>query len=168
MDLTMEKWIELLKANNYLGIKQYLKSGGNSNKCEENGESVICFALRYRCDTEILELLIDNNADLFHYDEEGVSVFDVAVTYNNLFIIEKLIALGFDVNSSTRRSGFTALMGAVCYGRTAIIEKLLELGVNVQQQDGHGLSALDFARKMRKTAILQLLQKAIECNQDSE
>jgi hypothetical protein len=33
--------------------------------------------------------------------------------------------------------------------------------VDVQRQDGHGLSALDFARKMRKTAILELLQKHI-------
>lgn len=157
----MEKWIELLKANNYLGIKQYLKNDANPNECEENGESVICFALRYACDEEILQLLVDNNADLFHYDDEGVSVFDVAVTYNNLLIIEKLIEKGFDVNSSTRRSGFTALMGAVCYGRIEIIQKLLDLGVDVQRQDGHGLSALDFARKMRKTAILELLQKHI-------
>lgn len=153
----MEKWIELLKANNFLGVKQYLKNGGNPNEVEENGESVLCFALRYHCDQEIFDILIDSGADLYQTDDEGVSVFDVAVTYNNLFLIERLIADGFDVNVSTRRSGFTPLMGAVCYGRHEVIQKLLDMGVDVVVRDGQGLNALDFARKMRKTSILNLL-----------
>ena len=157
----MEKWIELLKSNNFLGVKQYLKNGGNPNEVEENGESVLCFALRYHCDQEIFDILIDSGADLYQTDDEGVSVFDVAVTYNNLFLIERLIADGFDVNVSTRRSGFTPLMGAVCYGRTEVIQKLLDMGVDVAARDGHGLSAVDFARKMRKKPILDLLESFI-------
>jgi len=155
----MEQWIELLKSNNYLGVKQFLKSGANPNETEENGESVICFALRYHCDQEMLDLLIENGADLHHVDHEGVSVFDVAVTYNNLAIIEKLISEGFDVNKATRNSGFTPLMGAVCYGRLEVIKKLLDLGVDVHARDAYGLNAVDFARKMHKKSILALLKK---------
>lgn len=154
----MEQWIELLKANNYPGIKQYLKSGANPNDVEENGESVICFAMRYHCDPDILELLIEHGADLNHVDHEGVSVFDVAVTYNNLAIIDRLLDGGFDVNKATRNSGFTPLMGAVCYGRSEIIEKLMEKGVNLTARDTHGFSAIDFARKMHKKSILALLE----------
>jgi len=154
----MEEWITLLKANDYLGIKKYLKSGGNPNEVEENGESVICFALRYHCDEEIIDLLIESGADVNHTDNEGVSVFDVAVTYNNLSLIERLIKSGFDVNHPTRQSGFTPLMGAVCYGRTEVIKKLLELGVDVHARDAYGLNAIDFARKMHKKSILDLLQ----------
>jgi len=154
----MEQWIELLKANDYLGVKKYLKNGANPNEVEENGESVICFAMRYHCDSEILDLLIENGADIHHVDDEGVSVFDVAVTYNNLPLIEKLIKDGFDVNRATRRSGFTPLMGAVCYGRVDVIKKLLDMGVNVQSRDAYGLSAIDFARKMHKKSILALLE----------
>lgn len=153
----MDQWIKLLKANDYLGIKKYLKEGGNPNACEENGESVLCFALRYRCDQEIIDLLIEQGADTMMTDNEGVSVFDVAVTYNNLALIERLIGEGFDVHHATRRSGFTPLMGAVCYGRVEIIKKLLELGVDVYARDSHGYSALDFARKMNKKEILKLL-----------
>lgn len=154
----MEQWIELLKANDYLGVKKYLKNGANPNEVEENGESVICFAMRYHCDSEILDLLIENGADIHHVDDEGVSVFDVAVTYNNLPLIEKLIEDGFDVNRATRRSGFTPLMGAVCYGRVDVIKKLLDMGVNIQSRDAYGLSAIDFARKMHKKSILALLE----------
>ncbi|MDD5159978.1 MAG: ankyrin repeat domain-containing protein [Sulfuricurvum sp.] len=154
----MEQWIELLKANDYLGIKKYLKNGGSPNEVEENGESVICFAMRYHCDSEIIDLLIENGADIHHVDDEGVSVFDVAVTYNNLTLIEKLISDGFDINQPTRRSGFTPLMGAVCYGRVEVIKKLLELKVDIHSRDAYGLSALDFARKMHKKSILALLE----------
>ena len=154
----MEEWIRLLKANDYLGIKKYLSNGGNPNDAEENGESVICFAMRYGCDDEILELLIDQGADLHHLDMEGVSVFDVAVTYNRLDIIRRLIDEGFDVNHASRHSGFTPLMGAVCYGRTEVIRMLLEKGVDVTARDSHGLSAIDFARKMHKKSILTLLE----------
>lgn len=154
----MEQWIDYLKSNNYLGIKQYLKSGANPNDAEENGESVICFAMRYQCDQEILDLLIEQGADLNHTDNEGVSVFDVAVTYNCLPIIDRLIESGFDVNKATRKSGFTPLMGAVCYGRTEIIQRLLEKGVDLTARDSHGFSAADFARKMHKKSIMALLE----------
>lgn len=154
----MEEWNRLLKANDYLGIKKYLKSGANPNMTEENGESVLCFALRYRCDQEIIEILIEHNADIFHVDHEGVSVFDVAVTYNNLELIELLINKGFDIHHPTRKSGFTPLMGAVCYGRVEVIKKLLNLGIDVNSRDSYGLSAIDFARKMHKKSILALLE----------
>lgn len=154
----MEKWITLLRDNNYLGVKRYLQNGGNPNEEEENGESVICFAMRYGCDSELIDLLIENGSDLHHIDHEGVSVFDVAVTYNNLPMIERLVDDGFDVHTATRRSGFTPLMGAVCYGRIDVIKKLLSLGVDLEARDSHGLSAADFARKMHKKTILSLLR----------
>lgn len=153
----MDQWISLLKANDYLSIKKYLKNGGNPNAVEDNGESVICFAMRYRCEAEIIDLLIELGADLHHVDNEGVSVFDVAVTYNYLIIIERLLDNGFDVNVATRKSGFTPLMGAVCYGRIEVVKKLLEKEANVSARDNHGFTALDYARKMNKKSILILL-----------
>lgn len=154
----MEQWIRLLKANDYLGIKKYLKEGGDPNAQEDNGESVICFAMRYRCDAEIIELLIESGADLNHIDKEGVSVFDVAVTYNNLAMIERLLEEGFDLSAPTRKSGFTPLMGAVCYGRIDVVKKLLQKKVDISARDNHGFTAFDYARKMHKKSILALLQ----------
>ncbi|MDD5717409.1 MAG: ankyrin repeat domain-containing protein [Sulfuricurvum sp.] len=155
----MEQWTILLKANDYLGVKKYLKNGGNPNEVEENGESVLCFAIRYHCDEMLIDLLLENGADIHHVDHEGVSVFDVAVTYNNLSVIEKLINDNFDINQASRKSGFTPLMGAVCYGRVDVIKKLLEMGVDLNARDAYGLSAIDFARKMRKKSILSLLEE---------
>jgi ankyrin repeat protein len=154
----MDQWISLLKANDYLGIKKYLSNGGNPNAQEDNGESVICFAMRYRCDQEIIELLIEKGANLTHVDNEGVSVFDVAVTYNHLPVIDQLLESEFDINTPTRKSGFTPLMGAVCYGRIEVVRKLLGKKANLSARDNHGFTVFDYARKMNKKSILALLE----------
>ena len=153
----MNKWLELLKNDDYLGIKKYIRSGGDLSETNEAGESVLACALRAQCDMETLMLLIENGADIFDFDDEGVSVFDMAVTYDNKEMILYLIEQGKDVNQTTRKSGFTALMAAACYGRVEIAQILLENGANVEAKDIKGFTALDFARKMNKKSILSLL-----------
>ena len=153
----MNKWLELLKNNDYLGIKKYIKSGGDLSETNEVGESVLACALRAQCDMETIMLLIENGADVFDFDDEGVSVFDMAVTYDNKEMINYLIEQGKDVNHTTRKSGFTALMAAACYGRVEIAQILLENGANVEAKDIKGFTALDFARKMNKKSILSIL-----------
>ncbi len=153
----MNKWLELLKNDDYLGIKKYIRSGGDLSETNEAGESVLACALRAQCDMETLMLLIENGADIFDFDDEGVSVFDMAVTYDNKEMINYLIEQGKDVNKTTRKSGFTALMAAACYGRVEIAQILLESGANKDAKDMKGFTALDFARKMNKKSILTLL-----------
>ena len=157
----MNKWIELLKANNYVTIKKYIKDGGNVNeKNVETGESVLAYALRYRCDYEILELLIENGADVKDTDNEGVSIFDMAITYDNLEFIKYLIENDiYDVNETSRKSGFTPLMAAICYGRGEVAKYLLEKGADINAKDMHGLSAKDFARKVNKKSMIKLLDE---------
>jgi ankyrin repeat protein len=106
---------------------------------------------------DTLMLLIENGADIFHTDDEGVSVFDIAITYDNLEFVKYLVANGRDVNETLRRSGFTPLMAAACYGRVEIAKYLLKEGANQYAQDLKGFTAIDFARKMNKKSILALL-----------
>jgi ankyrin repeat protein len=154
----MNKWLELLKRNDYIGIKKYIRDGGDVNAKSETGESVFAYALRYRCDADILDLLIKSGADLLDTDNEGVSIFDMAITYENLDLVKKLVEEGlYDVNKTTRKSGFTPLMCATCYGRVEIVKYLLQQGANKDAVDSQGLRAYDFARKMNKKTILKLL-----------
>jgi len=153
----MNKWLELLRNDDYLGIKKYLRDGGDITETNEAGESVLACALRARCDMDTLMLLIENGADIFHTDDEGVSVFDIAITYDNLEFVKYLVKNGRDVNETLRRSGFTPLMAAACYGRVEIAKYLLEEGANQYAQDLKGFTAIDFARKMNKKSILSLL-----------
>ena len=153
----MNKWLELLKSDDYLGIKKYIKSGADLQETNEAGESVLACALRAGCEMETLMLLIESGADVFDFDDEGVSIFDMAITYDNFSIVTYIIDQGLDVNKTTRKSGFTALMAAACYGRVEIAKVLLEKGADQHVQDSKGFSAIDFARKMNKKSVLELL-----------
>lgn len=153
----MNKWLELLKNNDFLGIKKYIKDGANVNETNESGESVLASALRHKCDMDLIMLLVENKADLYDFDEEGVSIFEMAITYGNVDIVNLIISKGIDVNSTRRKSGFTPLMTATCYGRVEIAKILIENGANIEAVDSKGISVTDFARKMNKKSILDLL-----------
>jgi len=154
----MNKWIEILKKNDYITAKLYIKNGAELNQENENGESVLASALRYSCDDDLLNLLIDNGADIFDFDNEGVSIFDMAITYNNISMVKFIIAKGIDVNVTQRRSGFTPLMCAACYGRTGVTKILLDNGADKYAKESKGFNATDFARKMNKKSVLELLE----------
>ncbi len=153
------KWLTLLQDNDYIGIKQYIKEGADVNDCTESDENVLSCALRFRCDNDIINLLVEKGANIDDYDSEGVSVFECAITYNNLKFVEYMIARGVDVNNTKRRSGFTPLMAATCYGRTKMLELILGAGADKNCIDKKGYSAHDFARKMQKKSMLALLEK---------
>jgi len=154
----MNKWIEILKNNDYLGVKKLIRDGGDVNDATESEESVLAFALRCRCDMDLLMLLVDAGADILDFDEEGVSIFDMAITYDNLEMVEYMIDKGIDVTKTYRRSGFTALMAASCYGRVEIAKVLLEHGADINRVDSKGFNSIDFARKMNKKSILELFE----------
>jgi len=154
----MNKWIEILKNNDYIAAKVYIKNNADLNEESESGESVLANALRHRCDNDLLELLIESGADLFDFDNEGVSIFDMAITYNNIPMVESIVAKGIDVNETHRRSGFTPLMCASCYGRTEITKILLDNGADKYATESKGFNATDFARKMNKKSVLVLLK----------
>jgi len=153
----MNKWLEVLKNNDYLSAKKLIKEGVDVNDSTENGESVLAIAIRNRCDSDLLMLLIENGADIDDFDDEGVSIFDMAITYDNIDMVNYLLEHDCDVNKTHRRSGFTPLMAAACYGRVEIVKILIQRGANQEAVDSKGFSAIDFARKMNKKSVLELL-----------
>lgn len=153
----MHRWIEYLKSNDYIGVKKYIKSGGDVNDANDTGESVLAYAIRSRCDMDLLLLLVESGADIYDFDDEGVSIFDMSITYNNIDMVNFILEKGIDVNSTNRRSRFTPLMAAVSYGRIEIVKLLLEQGADQDAVDDKGFSSIDFARKMNKKSILAIL-----------
>ena len=153
----MDKWLELLKNNDYLGVKKYIRDGADVNDTNEAGEGVLTCAVKAHCDNDLINLLINSGADIFDFDDEGVSVFDTAISYNDIKLVRYIIEKGIDINKTTRRSGFTPLMSAVAYSRIEIIEILLENGVDVDALDSKGFSAMDFAKKLNKKSVLEML-----------
>jgi len=154
----MNKWIEYLKNNDYLSVKKYIRDSADINETSESGESVLASALRYRCDMDLLILLVEGGADIYEFDDEGVSIFDMSITYGNLEMVKYIIDKGIDVNITNRRSRFTPLMCAASYGRVEIAKLLLENGANKDIAEEKGFTATDFARKMNKKSVLKVLE----------
>jgi len=154
----VNKWIEILKKNDFVGVKKYIKNGGDVNNENDTGESVLAYAIRNKCDMDLLLLLVENGADIYDFDDEGVSIFDMSITYNNIEMVKFIIEKGIDVNSTNRRSRFTPLMAAVSYGRLEIVKLLLKHGADQEVVDVKGFSCIDFARKMNKKSILTILK----------
>ncbi|MDX9814631.1 MAG: ankyrin repeat domain-containing protein [Sulfurimonas sp.] len=154
----MNRWLELLKNNDYIGVKKYILDGGDVNDSSDNGESVLAYALRYKCDKELIDLLVESGADVFDFDEHGVSIFEMAITYDYLEFIKELVAKGVDVNATKRKSRFTPLMCAVCYGRVDVAKYLIECGADIKAIDQKGISVVDFARKLNKKSMLEMLE----------
>jgi ankyrin repeat protein len=156
----MTQWNSLLEKQDYLSIKKYIKSGGNTNEnSDESGESVLAMALRKRCSYDIIELLVQNEANVHSVDHEGVSVFDNAITYNHQEFVEWLVNNGTDVNNCQRKSNFTPLMAAVCYGRRAMVELFIKKGADINTMDTKGFTPKEFARRMNKKSILKILEE---------
>jgi ankyrin repeat protein len=152
----MNTWIEALKHNSIDEVKKLIQSGEDLNDENDSGESVLAYAIRSHCDFSLLMFLVENGADIYDHDNEGVSIFDMAITYNNLEMVHYFLSKDIDVNETIRRSGFTPLMCAACYGRNEIAKILLDKGADKEATDFKGFSAIDFARKMNKKSILKL------------
>ncbi len=153
----MNIWIEHLKNNDLNKVQSLIQDGENVNDSNESGETVLMYATRSHCDSTLLELLLKSGADISAIDHEGVSVFDMAITYNNIAMVNYILDKGIDVNQTQRKSNFTPLMCASCYGRYEIVELLLKNGADKEATDTKGLTAIDFSRKMNKKSILKLL-----------
>jgi ankyrin repeat protein len=153
----MNKWLDFLKNNDFIGVKKHINNNANINDANDSEESVLALAMRYRCDFDLVMLLVDANADIYDFDEEGVSIFEMAITYDNLDMVKYIIEKGIDVNKTNRKSRFTPLMTAVCYGRIKIAKLLIEQGADKEAIDSKGISVTDFARKMNKKSMLILL-----------
>ena len=156
---TISEFIVSLQQNDFLKVKKLLRDGADVNDCNENGVSLLALALYHRCDDEIVELLIEGGSDIYSVDEDGVSIFDYAIMCNYPFLVDILLGKGVDLNSTQRSSGFTPLMGAVCYGRSEMVSLFLKHGADRMLRDAKGLSAIDFARKMKKKSMQQLLEE---------
>ena len=155
----MNEWLRILENNDYIGAKELIKSGGNLHATNEQEESILFIAIKRNCDNELIELLVEAGADLEYRDSEGVSVFDYAIQYGNQKLVDDFLEKDIDVNTTTRRSSMTPLMVAVCYNQFEITKKLLEKGAQIDSKDSSGISAYDFARKMRREKMMALLDE---------
>ena len=106
--------------------------------------------------SEILTLLLDNNAAVDTVDKGGQSALIYAAQYGQLSCLTKLIDASSNVNAQNY-TGNSALMQAAWYGHTDCIHALLRAKADVYSTDFMGRSVLRYAVKSRKKDLLELI-----------
>ena len=157
---------DAIKNSNTPLIKKILREDrGILNLEDEQGASLLAYALRQRCEHEVLLLLVDEGLSLDSIDDEGVSVLEYAITYGRKAFIDFLLENGVTPSTTQRKSGFTPLMAAVSYNHADIVSKFLEYDLPLSDVDRSGFTALDFAHRMHRNKIAIILENYIKENQ---
>ena len=154
---------DAIKNSNTPLIKKILRDDAETLSLEdEQGASLLAYALRQRCEHDVLLLLVDQGLPLDSTDDEGVSVLEYAITYGRKIFIDFLLENGITPLTTQRRSGFTPLMAAVSYNHADIVSKFLEYDLPLNDVDRSGFTALDFARRMHRNKIATILENYIK------
>ena len=136
---------------------------------EELDGMLICSSVTGKDSLAIVQLLINEGADIDAGDKDGRTALIRAVLVGNTGVIKFLINEGADIDAGDK-DGRTALMQAVLIGNTRVIKFLINEGrANVDAIDNNGKTALQLVeerlsaeRKVsenKQTEIVNLLKK---------
>ena len=143
--------------NNYNIVKSLIENKAEVNSKTESGFTPILYAAKYSNDPEIIDILVENGAEI-----KGNSLNDVpnplyqSAKYNsNPLITQKLIKLGADPNDNYDNS---PLIEAAEGNNAEVVEVLLKAGVDVNYQNSNGNTALHRAAYNAKDPeVIELL-----------
>lgn len=117
--------------------------------------------LKHKRKTEVLEALLRYPVDKELPCPSGEPPLMIAAMYNNVVRAEMLLGAGANVNARSRDDARTALIQAVIHNNSNVIKLLLRAGANPRFYDGHGKSALSYARAQNATDIIKILEQAL-------
>lgn len=104
----------------------------------------------------IVQILLDNNADVNVYDWEYRTALQVACMKGNIEIVHLLLKADAEVNQQGGKHG-TALQLAAYGGYTEIVQTLLDYGADANAQCGELNTALQAASRIGDKDIVRIL-----------
>lgn len=136
-------------------IELLLKSGANINKRNENGLTCLHEAsYTDRNNTSILQLMLQNNADINLCDHEGWSPIVLSTLAGNIENIKLLLENGAQLNTNV--FGIFPLHFACAMNRIDIVKLLLEYNANTNIKNEEGKTALQYAIDTESSNIDEL------------
>lgn len=141
-----------------------LSRGANANSRNAGGETPLLVALEFK-HNEIAEALLERGADPRIADDNGVTPLMMAAegaiaattTSDNNEMIDLLVSKGADVNATALTDPYTPLMAAIGGEHVKNVEHLLSLGADPNISGQPGILPLDYARKLRRSEMIDLL-----------
>jgi ankyrin repeat protein len=84
---------------------------------------------------EIVELLLDRNADPNLCDDDGTAPLHSASQYGHVGVVKILLDRGVDVNQNRKEDGWAPLHVASAYGRPEVARLLIQCGAIVDRRN---------------------------------
>jgi len=165
----MTALLEALERDNLVALRKILAGGdvdlsgevviGEEYDLDEPDEIPLLFyVIQSGVSLEALELLVEAGMDIHFVNREGLGALDIAIKYRRPDIVRFCKERGISLSTSRRKSGMTPLMLAAAFNDTEMVEYLLSEGAELNGVDAHGMTALDYARKMGQTKVRELLE----------
>jgi ankyrin repeat protein len=138
-------WLTFTRGINSAADVAHLHSLGVSAICvdTESGESTLHRAAKFG-QTNSLDLLVENGADLFHCDRTGMTPLHVAAVEGYAGTVKALVVLGSDIHARDKK-GRTSLHYAARIMNCYSVKVLVDSGADINAQDDSGWTPLMYA-----------------------
>lgn len=168
--------LDAIRHDSLVGIRKYLQSHPidlnetevlfNDYDQDEPDELPLLFWLiQIGVSREVIELLIEQGLDISQRNREGLGALDLAIRRHRMDLIKLCAEHGIDLTVSHRRSGLTPLMLAASFSYFDIVDYLIEQGASVEERDKRGTDAIEYARVLGQTKMVEYLEKLREASQ---
>jgi ankyrin repeat protein len=147
---------DLVNAGDRAAAVELISSGSDVNELSVDGTTALHWAV-YRKDLELVQMLLDEDADPNIRNDYGASPMTVASEHGDFAIMQALVEAGGDIESPNDE-GQTLLMAVARTGRLDTAKLLLEKGANANAVESWGgQSALMWAASQQQPEMIALL-----------
>ncbi len=123
-------------------------------------ESKFCDAVE-NGSAEAVEELVAKGSNINQIATDGERLLFVAARKGYVKIVAILIANGANINQADN-SGMTLVAYAAYFGKFEVVKMLIANGANIDQVDNKGATPLEIARQQNYSAIVKILERAID------
>lgn len=129
--------------NNFEAFQILLDNKADPNIRSKDGSNVFITCLKYKRNT-MIEYFIDKNYNFNFTTNEGNTILQVAVNFQNNDIIKKLLNSKINLNNVSSDYGLSVLHQSIIMDNYDLFIKLLEKNVNINLSDFYGNTPLHY------------------------
>jgi ankyrin repeat protein len=137
-------------------VKLLLDTGVNPN-CRDKSENTPLILASARGYLPVVEALLSGGACVDAENVDGETALMLASREGYSQTVHCLLKAGAIADRPNQYDGGTALIEATLRGSINAIQHLLNFGASLARKDGRGFTALDWARKFHKQAVIDYL-----------
>lgn len=152
-----------IQTKDFVLATEALLRGANPNFVSEEGKRPLIEASRTK-NTEIVQLLIENNVDINQVDKNLDSALTIAVEKADYYTVNLLLSNNVEINYFDGR-GHTALHIALTMNNSHLANTLILAGADISKVNSFGLRAVDIARFYNISETKKLLSDIEKINQ---